>query len=316
MLEFFEGVPTRRELESVERYQIALASFQPGQSGLIVVERMPTGRLMVLLTRGIPIRAFHVTEGGCSEVALDQLEATWPVGSATYQEVFLPRVAVRLLITALEWYPPAEIKNISSEKLTAHLDTYSSEGRSGLLRLRWDGSEAYLTLMNGTLLETEAVLVTSAGIQVGKNLSQVSFGSKDVEGALFIASTDSVSYQLLSLRYVMGCLLLAYLGRYQQLVGRNLADVLANNLTQLMLSKQYDIEVDREALRDGHIFPTVATATQAYRLLLKGITAYSANVIGAGLSSLYLMEAFNSLNPFDQKTLRDSPLMFSIVLSR
>ena len=315
MIELFSSVPANQDTGS-PAYLRALfnISQQDLQSSLIDVRTPDAQQIVLLLADGFLLGAYYLTGSTCSTTTVADLEGLWSGNDARIRSLQLPREAVRCAQALFAWHPCKQTLTIQSSALQSNLASFSSQKASGVLHLKWSGGDCLVTLLDGTLLNTESFLGAENGVVSGAvAMRQLQSQQERAIGlAFYEAQTGSLPFQQLVLRQVMAELMRNILSRYSQMVGSGLLNALSSDISNAMRLNNLNIQALGEVIYNTHVFHSLEEAGRAYLLLIKASQVHMSRVLGAGLAQTIQNDALKALAPTAQAVLREQSQFYSL----
>ncbi len=319
MIKFFPNAPDNPATGSA-RYTQSLIRvyYQDFQSGILELDYPPSNQYILLLIEGSAIAAYKINDKDCTAVPVETATSPRVEGDLSLRFVQLPREAVRVTREVIEWGPAVQTTNADSNDVKNLVEAFQKEQATGIMQIVWPRQEGFLTLRQGQLLHSEAVLSSPMGVEAGSSIMRMILN--DASGPCFInffeARSATQTFQQQILRAAVGQWFSGILSRYIQLVGLNLTKALAQDLSRVMRSRAWYIQVFPESINDSHVFSSVDNTAQAYQQLLKSLVAHASKVIGASLTNSMLAEAFSRLEPSNQEAIQQYSLLPTLVQSQ
>jgi hypothetical protein len=281
-------------------------------TGLVEIQYTHDQQLVLFVSEGLDVGAFHVSEKGSIQIDLEDILNYWKSGNGSVRSISLPRSAVRAARQVLEWSPPIQSMRAENQAvLKDYIETCKAQRANGLFHLLWPRSEAYLNFYYGQLIPMDAVFSEPAGVDCGREfLPQILDNPDSPCRITFLeARPTSLSCLLRSLQIAMSQLMETILTGYTQQLGPGRARVLVTDLNDVMREKPWYLQIEGKQFEDTHVFPDLETAVQAYQTLVKHMFVHMYNAAGKAEAHILLSKAFNSL-PFQmQQTIQKYALL-------
>jgi len=313
----FAHAPAEKETGPLAYLQAMQRAFpDEGLSGLVEIALSPTAVIYVLYTDGECLGVYHKEGSTYTTYAEANLRRLWPEGQAGLRLLRLPRQAVNIARTLIDWFPPSQAVSMPGSALREWITRQEEAQTSGLITVEWAEAEGILPMVHGAVLASDSIFTSGMGIQTGSIAHRLIFSQPDqtITVTLYEARPDNTAYQMLVLRQASQDLARGVLSRYSQLVGRGLTSALAGDLNHIMQNNAVQIQVVGEILNNTHVFHSLDEASTTYQTLFQALYEHTANVLGPGLARTIIHDTLTSVNPFNQKMIEDHQILSGMAL--
>lgn len=299
------------DASSAQLYDILQSYRFQKMTGLVQASFAPEQRLLLCYARGKVNTAY-----------LDQLEVwrrlepiEWAAlldeNSFQVRTLRLPLEGVRIIKLLVERAGLARTVEVRTETLKSQLKEWNLRPDIHLVTLRWPQAEAVLVLA-GKADEVDLAAFSRPGeFLTGQPALQafVAWVEDTCEAGLHQMPVDAPAWQEYLLHRSFIRTMERIFDRYEELAGRNLANLLHRNLSAAALNQGWRIEEGGRELADAEAFKSLSEALQAYRLLASFCLAEIESVVGPRLTGKITRDALAKLDCASREILENYPLL-------
>ena len=293
-----ENIPLENSPVSVEVY------FRGENATGLFEKQIDAGRgAVMLLVGGEPGMAYLLENDQPRTITLAEFSS---FDDAHVRRIIIPDVAGRLLLLALESYVERKFSNMDGKAWKWQVEQWKQNEWSGLVEVKSEKLHGFVFFWRGDPQKSEMVFSTPRGfISDFPNLEDEDDAGFEVISYSHTASAQA--YQCAVLRQGARHWSRGILGRYQELVGQKLLQMLDRELNRQI--QPWNITfVERDVL-DSHFFHYLMDAAHAYRSLFMAMGAQMDFVIGNNLTQKLLSETFEQVYPDERAVLQSQRLI-------
>jgi hypothetical protein len=209
---------------------------------------------------------------------------------------------------ALESKPKGKVFIAGNDDWQNKVAEWKASRWNGLVEVKAETYQGFAFFWQGEAIATDAVLYTPEGFVTGlSSFSQMEAAEREI--TLYELEKASSAFQCFVLR--QGAVRWSHkiLSRYQELVGKNLLQVLNREINQSIEPWNWNLALQGDALVDVHFFPELQLATYAYRALFMGMGAQMSFMIGNHLAQRIFSDGFKSVFPDESAALQAQRLI-------
>lgn len=277
-------------------------------TGLIEKQTDQGGHFILLLAGGSPVSAYVLQSAGAKDIPLSDFESVGYSDRQRIHPVKLPDTVGRMVWLALESRPRGNLSLAGNDDWQNKLNEWKSTRWTGLVEVKASMYQGFAFFWQGEALMADAVLYTPEGFATGlSSLSQIEAANREV--TLYEPEKTSSAYQCFVLR--QGAVRWSHkiLSRYQELVGKNLLQVMNREINQSIQLWNWNLSLAGDTLVDRHFFPQLPLATYAYRTLFMGMGAEMSFIIGNQLARRIFSDTFKMILPDETAALQAQRLI-------
>lgn len=277
-------------------------------TGLIEKRTDEGGHFILLLASGAPVGAYRLEVAGAKPIPISEFISSALPEQKKVHAVKLPDAAGRMIWLALESKPQGKISLAGNDAWQDKLAEWKANRWSGLVEIKAGAYHGFVFFWQGETLATEAVLHTPLGFATGLP-AFAQMETTDREITLYELGNASPACQCFILR--QGAVHWSHdvLIRYQELVGKNLLQVMNREINRSIRPWNWKLALEEDALVDAHFFPHLQSAAHAYRALFMGMGAQMSFMIGNNLAQRIFSEAFKITFPDETAALQAQRLI-------
>ncbi len=221
------------------------------------------------------------------------------------RRIILPDVAGRLLLLALESQVGGISSNMDGKAWNWQVARWKQDQWSGLVEIRSEKFHGFAFFWRGEPQKSELVFSISQGfIFEFPKLDDEKVGFEVIS---YVHLPSAQSYQCAVLRQGARHWSRGILGRYQEMVGQKLLQMLDRELNRQV--QPWKISLVENDLFDLHFFPYVMETAHAYRSMFMAMGAQMDFVIGNTLTRRLLSETFEQVHPDERAVLQSQRLI-------
>lgn len=281
-----------------------------GQNATGLVEKRTDegGHFILLLASGAPVGAYRLEAAGAKSIPISEFISFALPEQERLHAVKLPDAAGRMVWLALESRPTGKISLAGKDAWQGKLAEWEAGRWSGLAEIKADAYHGFVFFWQGETLGTEAALHTPLGFATGlPAFEQMEAANREI--TLYELENDSPACQCFILR--QGAMHWGHnvLSRYQELVGKNLLQVMNREINRSIQPWNWNLALEGDALVDAHFFPHLQSAAHAYRALFMGMGAQMSFMIGNNLAQRIFSDAFKMTFPDETAALQAQRLI-------
>lgn len=283
-------------------------------SGLIEVETAPDSEVLILFLEGSLVGRFLIS--------IDQAQSisTSEMGNLLKKEVpirslELSSQALRMVLQVIEWSPSQSLGDLKGKDLDGYIESLKLGHSSGLLMLRSDQVDGFLTFASGVALPDGIVFSSRRGFEdsmaVVRSLPSESFELFWYEMRPESESASRLQLQLAMLNWVSGII-----WGYELIVGNNLINALDYDINTALRLRRFNMRMVGASLLNQHLFLKQDAMHEAYLFILNKLVEHCTRVVGASLARKVCEDAFQKLAADNQNVLREANISLESVFSR
>jgi hypothetical protein len=281
-----------------------------GQSatGLIEKQTDEGGHFILLLAGGSPVGAYVLGVAGAKGIPISEFESVGYSDRQRLHTVKLPDAIGRIIWLALESKPKGKLFLAGDEDWRNKVTEWQASRWTGLVEVKAGIYQGFAFLWQGEALMADAVLDTPEGFATGlSSFSQIEAASREI--TLYELEKASSAFQCFVLR--QGAVRWSHniLSRYQELVGKNLLQVMNREINFSIQLWNWNLSLAGDTLVDRHFFPELQLATYAYKTLFAGMGTEMSFMLGKHLARRIFNEAFQSILPDETVALQAQRLI-------
>lgn len=171
---------------------------------------------------------------------------------------------------------------------------------NGLVEFRRHDSQGFLLFRDGELQPSEIIIQGLSGFSTVDAAGYIPF-----EVTLLETDPGSPAYQCFVLRKGITAWADHLMLRCQEMIGKRMFHTIQRELNHSIEPWNWHILLKEDSLHDGHFFPSVQDAANAYRAVFMGIGAQLNFFIGNNITQRILNESFELL-PAEEKNALNS----------
>jgi hypothetical protein len=276
-------------------------------TGILEIKYAPDVQITLLVVEGIILDAYRLAAAACEKISPDHLSSLLPSGMTSVRTLSLPLEGVRVAKVLLDWHPPVEVIQAETSAIVRHIDTWGARPITSTLHITWPDAEGFI-ILPGSSPPRGAIYVSGGQIKGdAAGLEAIcAHSTGPCTLARYEARTDvaALQEQIARLRTAFALLVDPVIVRYTELLGQSMAQALMFDLSDTALAKGWHIKFTTNGIADTHTFETLDAAVRAYNTLLAKMLEHITVVIGARLTSAFVVEESNRLSPQFQQILR------------
>lgn len=277
-------------------------------TGLIEKRTNEGGHFILLLASGSPVGAYRLEAAGAKSIPVSEFISFALPEQKRVHAVKVPDAAGRMVWLALESKPTGKISLAGKDAWQDKLADWKASRWSGLVETRAGDYHGFAFFWQGETLGTEVALHTPLGFATGlPAFEQLEAGNWEV--TLYELPGASPASQCFILR--QGAVHWGHnvLSRYQELVGKNLLQVMNREINRSIQPWNWNLALEEDALVDTHFFPHLQSAAHAYRALFMGMGTQMSFMIGNNLAQRIFSETFKMTSPDETAALQAQRLI-------
>lgn len=261
-------------------------------SGVIEKTSETGGHIVQLVAGGTLLKSFDLT-------------VTAPNPPSTQlHAVPLDDEAARLVWLALESHSVNKNPIPDQDRWKALLAELRTTNWSGLLEIRRHDAHGLLFVGSGELQQGEAIIQAPDGYSKSDAEKHIPF-----EVALLESRPDSPAYQCFVLRKGITTWTDHLMLRCQEMIGRRMLQSIERELNHSIEPWNWHILLKEDSLHDGHFFPSIQEAANAYRAVFMGIGTQLNFFMGNNITQRILNESFDLLSSEEKNALNSQRLI-------
>jgi len=297
-----EDLPVNNSLLNAENY------FSDQKVSGLVEKQINADRTAILIVGGgLPCSAYALDNDICKSISLAEFSSL-NAGISHLRAIKLPDAAGRMAWLALESHVKNKYLIGSDESWQRQLDQWKQERWYGLIEITSRTLHGFALFWKGEIQKPEVIFSTPQGFVTEFPLMKNVTGSS-WEITTYTHTPSAQAYQCAILRQGAVEWTRQILGRYRNLVGQKLLQLMERELNRQILPWQWNISLDESMMVDTHFFPSLSEATHAYRALFMAMGAQMNFVIGSMLTQKLLDETFEQIHPDERAVLRAERLI-------
>lgn len=277
-------------------------------SGLIEKQTDKGDHFILLMAGGSPVSAYALEASGAKNIPVSDFSSIAYSDQQKLHPVKLPDTAGRLVWLALESRPKGKFSVASNNDWQNKIKEWTDSRWTGLVEVKAGAYQGFAFFWQGEALMADAALFTPEGFDTGLfSLSEIEAADREI--TIYEPDMASSAFQCFVLRQGVVRWGHRILSRYQELVGKNLLQVMNREINQSIQLWNWNLALAEDTLIDRHFFPQLQLATYAYRTLFMGMGAEISFMIGNQLARRIFNEAFNVILPDETAALQAQRLI-------
>jgi hypothetical protein len=277
-------------------------------TGLVEKHTDEGGHFILLLASGAPVGAYRLEVAGAKSIPISEFISFALPEQKRVHAVKLPDAAGRMVWLALESKPTGRVSLAGKDAWLGKLAEWKASRWSGLVEIKADAYHGFVFIWQGETLATDAVLLTPLGFATGLPAFE-QMETTDREITLYELGNASPACQCFILRQGAVHWSRDVLSRYQELVGKNLLQVMNREVNRSIQPWNWNLSLEGDALVDAHFFPHLQSAAHAYRALFMGMGAQMSFMIGNNLAQRIFSDTFRMALPDETAALQAQRLI-------
>jgi hypothetical protein len=298
-------IETNGTFESLASLQARLRDQQ--ETALIQVRVDEVRQIVFVYAHGILAGSYVVEEGIRKPIPQADLASVWNGAGASIQSVDSSGKFGRMAWLGLESSVEGRSDIHAEAEWRQQLQEWKRLDFNGLVEISTKTGQGYLFFANGAMIPSESAFI--GNLNLGPAGSPAFEDHQAMNVTTFAPVVDSHPFQCLLLRQCSTKWGNGVLMRFQNLAGQKFAQAVGRELTMQIQPWQWQITVEDQSIRDEHFFPSVATATHAYRAIFMGLGAQMGFVIGNTFTQRILSEIYYELDSEERTILASHRLI-------
>jgi len=277
-------------------------------SGLIEKQTDEGGHFILLLAGGSPVGAYVLEATGAKSIPISDFSSIAYSDRQRLHPVKLTDPVGRMVWLALESKPKGKLFLASDNDWQNKVTDWKASRWTGLVEVKAGIYQGFAFFWQGEALMADVVLYTPEGFATGlSSLGQIEAANREI--TLYEPEKASSAFQCFVLR--QGAVRWSHkiLSRYQELVGKNLLQVMNSEVNHSIQPWNWNLALAGNTLVDRHFFPQLQLATYAYRTLFMGIGAQMSFMIGNHLAQRIFSDTFKMILPDETAALQAQRLI-------
>jgi hypothetical protein len=295
-----------RQIEDIrlENSPVSVEVYFRGENATALIEKqidVKRGAVMLFIG-GEPGAAYLLENDQHKPISLAEFSS---LDDARVRRIIIPDVAGRLLLLALESEVGGIFPNMDNEAWNWKVAQWKQDEWSGLAEIRSEKLHGFVFFWQGEPQKSELVFSTPQGfVNEFPKLDDEDIGFEIVS---YSHPASVQAYQCAVLR--QGAMRWSHgiLGRYQEMVGQKLLQMLDRELNRQIYP--WKISVLEKDILDLHFFQYLTETAHAYRSLFMTMGAQMDFVIGNTLTQRLLDETFEQIHPDERAVLQSQRLI-------
>jgi len=260
---------------------------------------------VLLFINGEPGMAYLLEHGHGRSMSLAEFSS---LNDPHPRAINLPDVAGRLMLLALESQAEKKLLFANGEAWKKQIDQWKLDQWSGLIEIKSKNSHGFSLFWQGEPQKSDLIFSTPQGfVSDFPPLGGPDDPAWDVITYSHHVSAQAYQYAILRLGAMHWSRQI--LGRYQEMVGQKLLQIMDRELNRQIQPWRWHIVLDGKDMLDLHFFPYLMDAAHAYRALFMTMGAQMNFVIGNNLTQRLLSEAFEQVYPDERTVLQSQRLI-------
>jgi len=296
-----------RQIEniSLENSPVSVEIYFRGENATGLFEKQIDAKrgAVMLLVGGKPGVAYLLENDHRKPISLAEFTS---FSDAHVRRIIMPDVAGRLLLLALESQMGGKFSNMDTKAWNRQVAQWKQDEWSGLAEVRSPKLHGFVFFWRGEPQKSELVFSTQQGF-VGDFPKLEDEDDAGFEVVSYSHAASVQSYQCAVLRQGARHWSRGILGRYQEMVGQKLLQMLDRELNRQI--QPWNITLVEKDVLDSHFFHYLMDAAHAYRSLFMAMGAQMDFVIGNNLTQKLLSETFEQVYPDERAVLQSQRLI-------